>query len=175
MNTHNKHFNNTSVEPRIGIDFGGVILPIFNKKGSDTQLNNNFSSIRLQSDAFNKIQSIVRSFKGKVWIISKAGCRVEELSRKWLYDNKFFEFTGVKENNLIFCNKRSEKMLICKQLKITHFIDDRINVAHILKETVPHLFLFGNKEQNRSARKWTSLVEDWNETHNAILGSLEKF
>lgn len=44
----------------------------------------------------------------------------------------------------------------------------------MLKGTVANLYLFGDKEQNRDARNWVTLVEDWTEAGEAILRDLAK-
>ncbi len=160
--------------PSLGIDFGGVIMPMAKKKGNDTQFSENFLSHRPHSSAFDSIKSLVRIFDGNIWIVSKAGESVEHLTRTWLVANDFFLYTGFPEEHLYFCKERIEKKPICIKLNITHFIDDRIHIMQILKNTVPHLFLFGDKKRHQGERKWTTLVENWNETHEAILKTLIK-
>ena len=163
-------------DPHLGIDFGGVIIPMVKKKrGGDTQFSDNFLHTPPQYNALVRIQSLVKAFNGKVWIVSKAGKRIEYLTRIWMAANNFFSYTGIPEENLFFCRERIEKRPLCKRLRVTHFIDDRIHIMQILKGIVPYLFLFGDKEQNRSARKWTVLVEDWNEAYDAVLTSIEDF
>ncbi len=44
----------------------------------------------------------------------------------------------------------------------------------ILQGTVANLYLFGDKEGNRSAREWITLMDDWTEAREAILGDLAK-
>lgn len=89
--------------------------------------------------------------------------------------NQFSSTTGISEENIYFCKERIEKESICRKLRITHFIDDRIHIMQILKNVVPYLFLFGDKNKNKGARKWTTLVADWDETHDMILTSIEDF
>ena len=176
MKIHHRINGGKQSDPHLGIDFGGVIIPLAKRKGrEDTQFEDSFLLSPPQSHAFDKIQSLVKVFGGKVWIVSKAGERIENLTRIWMAKYNFFLYTGMAQENLYFCRSRIEKQPICERLRITHFIDDRIHIMQILKGTVPYLFLFGNKEQNRSERKWTVLVENWNEAHNAVIASLGEF
>ncbi len=70
---------------------------------------------------------------------------------------------------MFFCRTRLEKQPICSKLEMTHFVDDRIHIMHILKNTVKHLYLFGDKTRHKAAHKWTTLVENWEEVHTAII------
>jgi len=163
-------------ESRLGIDFGGVIITYVEKKGKhDPDYAENFLSSPPQKNALENIKSLQQKFKGQVWIISKAGEYTEDLIRKWLQKNNFFDYTALDKDNLIFCRQRADKLPLCQDLKITHYIDDRINIMQILKGTAPHLFLFGSKEKNHSARNWTTLVENWDEAHEAVITSLNNF
>ena len=176
MKMHDRIKGGKQSDPHLGIDFGGVIIPSAKQKGrNDTQFKDSFLLSPPQSNAFDKIQSLVKVFGGKVWIVSKAGKRIEDLTRIWLAENNFFSYTGMPQENLCFCRNRIEKQPICERLRITHFIDDRIHIMQVLKGTVPNLFLFGNKEQNRGERKWTDLVENWNEAYNAVVASIDDF
>jgi hypothetical protein len=162
------------VEPRLGIDFGGVLMIKVEKKGKhDPEYADNFLSSSPSKNVLERIKSLQKKFNGQVWIISKAGVYTEGLIRKWLDTHDFFEYTGLNKDHLIFCRHRKDKGPICEGLGITHFIDDRVHIMQILQGTVPHLFLYGNKEKNHSAKNWTILVEDWDETHDAVVKNLE--
>ncbi|MDC1287502.1 hypothetical protein N8198_06415 [Gammaproteobacteria bacterium] len=158
---------------RLGIDFGGVILPMVGKtRGGDTQFSDRFLATPPQTDAVQKIRALVGAFDGNVWIVSKAGARTEELTRQWLWAQDFFGLTGLEDDHVRFCLERPDKLPICLELGITHFVDDRVHIMQILQGTVPNLYLFGDKSKNRSAKRWTTLVEDWTEAYEAIAGSL---
>lgn len=111
-------------------------------------------------------------FGGHVWIVSKTGERTETLTRQWLHGKDFFRLTGLEESHLRFCRERLQKKPICKELGITHFVDDKILIMQVLRETVSNLYLFGPKSRDYGARCWTTLVEDWTETYEAIVRDL---
>jgi 5'(3')-deoxyribonucleotidase len=159
----------------LGIDFGGVIIPMVDRaRRGDTQISDQFLSTPPHHNAVQVVGALVRTFDGNVWIVSKAGHRTEALTRQWLHQQDFFRRTRMDETRIRFCRERPEKKLICSDLGITHFIDDRVHVMQVLRGTVDHLYLFGDKEQNRGARRWTTLVEDWTEVRRAILRDLRK-
>lgn len=68
----------------------------------------------------------------EIWIVSKCGPRVQALTCKWLNDLDFWSETGIPKGNIRFCLKYYEKAPICKELGITHFIDDRPKVLDCL-------------------------------------------
>lgn len=58
-----------------------------------------------------------------------------------------------------FCRDRAGKVPICRELRITHFIDDRADVLGHLEGTVPRLYRFaaGGDEAEDGAARWMSL------------------
>jgi hypothetical protein len=56
---------------------------------------------------------------------------------------------------------------VCRELGITHFVDDRIEVLQALKGIVPHLFLFGR--QQRPAPNWVVPVPTWSDAERQIM------
>ncbi|MBN2610188.1 MAG: hypothetical protein JXB00_01385 [Bacteroidales bacterium] len=151
----------------IGIDFGGVILSAQkNTSKEDTPLDgeSNYLLSPPNDLAFNGIKKLIMKFgREHVFIISKAGKKMQHRTEAWMEAHDFFNQTTINPAHVIFCNTRADKKLHCQMLGVTHFIDDRIHVMQLLNGTVPNLFLFGEKQKNKSARKWTTLVEDWEE------------
>jgi len=165
----------TRTQPRLGIDFGGVIIPMVGRRRheDDMEFSEQFLSTEPQRDAIETVRELVQVFRGNVWIVSKAGHRTEQLTRRWLEKRQFFVLTGMQDDHLRFCRERPGKEAICRELRITHFIDDRIHVMQLLKNTVDHLYLFGEKAANRSAAKWVVLVQNWDEAFKAIVRDLQ--
>ena len=158
--------------PCLGIDFGGVIIPKEDfGNDEDTDFSDNPLEKHLQKEpltySFEAIRQLVSLFNGNVWIISKAGSRIEQFSRNWLTTYNFFEKTGIFLKNIRFCREREEKLDFCIELKVTHFIDDRIHIMQILQGTVEHLYLFGPQKGNPKSKWWT-LVTDWYEVFDKI-------
>lgn len=93
--------------------------------------------------AFVTIAALTRAFARRVWLVSKCGPKVQSRTRRWLRAHDFWGRTGVYETNLRFCLERRDKALHCKQNRITHFIDDRVDVLGHLAGVVEHRYLFG--------------------------------
>lgn len=154
---------------KIGIDFGGVIIPIINfRSKNDTSFieceNNSSLQTPENKNAIVSIHALVKNYdKKNIFIISKAGLKTQDRTVNWLNNNNFFQRTGFAKENILFCDEREEKGILCKKLGIIHFIDDRIHIMQILREIVPNLYLFGENEKNKNVTKWVTLVENWDE------------
>lgn len=124
-------------------------------------------------NAFEGVRTLVDAFDGGAWLISKAGPNVQFKTKEWLKHWSFFAETGLPRGNLRFCMRRPEKAGHCKQLKISHFVDDRLDVLEHLRGVVPNLYLFGEQPRLRSAPDWVTPVLDWEQTVEIILQDLE--
>ena len=147
----------------LGLDFGRVIMcPPDRVEGADTEFltlpEDDALAIAPPAGAFEIIASLVLKFQGRVHIVSKAGPRIQRLTQEWLQAHHFFEATGMPRSALHFCRERKEKRDHALKLKLTHFVDDRLDVLEHLKDVVPHRYLFGSHVQ---VPLGTVHVPDW--------------
>jgi hypothetical protein len=63
---------------------------------------------------------------------------------------------------LRFCAERTDKEPICRELGITHFVDDKVHVVQILRHAVTHLFLFGEPGGQKFCPPGGTFVTEWN-------------
>jgi hypothetical protein len=150
------------MKPRVGIDFGGVITR--NRKlflGEDTELIKSQGEEVAQPGVFEAIRGIVSFCDGHVWIVSKGGPYIQRMTTEWLERVSFFSRTGMMRDHVRFCRERQEKESICRELEISHFIDDRVHVMQILRHTVPHLYFFGDQGSKRHCPPWAAFVSTW--------------
>jgi hypothetical protein len=98
-------------------------------------------------------------FEGRVWIISKCGENTQRKTLAWLDHHDFYGCTGVPRGNVRFCRQRSEKAVHCREVGITHMIDDRVDVHREIRGMVPHLYLFG--PQDGEVPDWVIHTPDW--------------
>lgn len=149
---------------RIGLDFGGVIVKAHGSNASeDTTIVAGHRMEAVQDGAINGIKTMVSITGGAVWIVSKAGPKMQQVTREWLDAIDFYSKTGIARDHLHFCHERPQKEAICKSLNITHFVDDRLHIMQILRHCVPNLFLFGTEENKRFCPPWASFVLNWSE------------
>lgn len=99
--------------------------------------------------------------EGRVWIFSKAGERMQTRTLAWLQTVDFYARTRLDRNHVRFCHEREEKESICRELKISHFVDDRIHVMQILRDAVARLYLFGEQGRERYCPPWATFVTKW--------------
>jgi len=131
----------------LGIDIGRVIIAPDATDDNDTSFIGGTMAHVLATPPneglYEVLPDLVRRFDGRVWLVSKAGTRVQEKTRRWLAHQRFFERMGIPPHQLRFCLERAEKADHCRELGITHFIDDREDVLRHLDGVVEHRFLFG--------------------------------
>lgn len=103
--------------------------------------------------AFDAIAELTRAFAGRVWLVSKCGPPIQQLTRRWLLRRSFYERTGVRQDRVRFCLRRPEKREHCAAIGATHFVDDRLDVLEHLVGLVPRLYWFGYLSPNASSAR----------------------
>ena len=133
-------------ESRLGIDLGRVIINGDGGRG-DTSFfagtEEDATRTPAVPGALATIAALTAMFERRVWLVSKCGPKVQSRTRRWLRHHDFWRVTGVYETNLRFCLERKDKALHCKQNRISHFIDDRVDVHEHLAGVVERRYLFG--------------------------------
>lgn len=156
---------------RLGIDVGRVLISPGKDSAPDTSFIGGTLEDALRTPPyegmFDVVPALVNRFCGQVWIISKCGRRVQDRTLQWFDHHRFFERTGVNRLNVRFCLKRPDKALHCRELRITHFIDDRVDVLEAMIGVVPHLYLFG--EQPGSGFHAYQQVRGWPDVARLLL------
>ncbi len=157
--------------PRIGLDFGGVIVRSrASIEGEDTRLAEGEGAEVALPGAFEGVRELVAMCGGEVWIVSKAWPRMQARTLAWLDAAAFHERTGLDRGHVRFCLERADKAGICRELGITHFVDDQMEVLEALRGTVPHLYRFGEPGEGADPPPWATCVSEWPE----LVRSLER-
>jgi hypothetical protein len=161
-------------EPRLGIDIGRVII---SGDGVDTNFLGTDDSGALRAPemdgAFSAVTELVRSFQGRVWLVSKAGPRIQKRTWQWLDAHDFFGRTGLSRLLVRFCRQREEKAIHARALDLTHFIDDREDVLRALSGIVDYRFLFGPQRHQVPIEKGLVQVLTWNDVLDPLRGIRE--
>jgi len=151
---------------KLGIDIGKVIISGVNDSQDTSFLRGDIDSA-LQTlpipESFESIKLLVHYFNGKVVLVSKASLPIQHRTVLWLNHHNFFEKTGINVNNIYFCLQRQDKVKICSDLTITHFIDDRMAVLEHLKGVVDVRMLFGPQKPRFKCPKGVIHVDNWKE------------
>ena len=152
--------------PAIGIDIGRVIIGAADPSGkADTSFLSGPESRAIQTPptdgAFEGVRALVDRFAGRAWLVSKCGPRIEALTRRWLVTWGFFAQTGLDPDNLRFCRERSEKAEHARKLRLTAFVDDRVDVLAHLEGVVPARYLFGHQKAGTEVARDVTPVLDW--------------
>lgn len=124
----------------IGIDIGKVIIGGVSELPDTSFFGDNFLETPPIAESFESIRLLANEFD--VWLISKCGQKIQERSLAWLEAYGFFEATGVKREQVIFCRQRKEKAPIAASLGLRVFIDDRVDIISSMAGVVEHPILF---------------------------------
>lgn len=156
---------------KLGIDIGGVIMSRAGGSGDTSFLTGTLEDAMRTPPAegmFEVVPQLVRHFDGQVWVISKCGPRIQNRTRQWLEHHRFFDRTEISPDRLLFCLQRPEKALLCRQLDITHFIDDRLDVLEAMRSIVSFLVLFGDQPAGRATPDWCIPAKTWLDVSQAL-------
>lgn len=158
----------------IGIDVSGVIVERSNGK-TEMPFDGALLEVAPVEGAFEAIARInCDIFEGRVFVISKCGSKSQKKKKtlQWMDRLGFFRMTGIPPEQVFFCRKREEKAAIARKLKLTHFIDDRLETLGYLKRIVKNRFLFQGRadEIQRYERHLKDIVrvESWSDVLDAL-------
>src|SRR5262245_11105822 len=118
--------------PALGVDIGRVIVGAVDPSGrADTSFLRGGDEEALSTPptegAFDAIAELVSAFGGRVWLVSKCGPRIQQLTKRWLARQDFYGRTGLRQDRVRFCRERPEKREHCAAIGATHFVDDRLD------------------------------------------------
>ena len=162
---------------KLGIDIGRVLISPDPADGGDTSFIGGSLEAALATPPyegmFEAVPRLVELFGGQVWLVSKARQKMQEKTRLWLAHHRFFERTGMAAENLRFCLERPQKADHCRQLRLDHFIDDRLDVLHHLEGIVPKRYLFGPQKPGAQAPHGVTRVPDWPRALEAVRADVQ--
>lgn len=141
----------TKPAKRLGVDFGGVLQGGHapgDRKDEDTFFGDKYIDAPPTPGAIEAVRQLVQRFEGRVWIVSKAGFGVQRKTLQWLGQPRFgmettFDLTkilnfwdavGMEPWSITFVRERADKAKVAAELRLTHFIDDRIDVLEAMAD-----------------------------------------
>jgi len=157
----------------LGVDIGNVIINHRLVDPNDKTLHEErYSTIPSVEGSFEALKKLNNYFNGQVYLISKCTEWAQEKILIWFKDNNFYTRTGISPENVYFVRERHEKDVLCRKLRITHFIDDRLEVLSHMIESTPKLYLFqpekGETEKFKDFLTKVTIVNSWSEIINQI-------
>lgn len=159
----------------LGIDIGGVIVSADTDtlEKTNVMMSEKYLATKPKEHCFEVIKNLgAQRFGERIYLVSKAGSIMQMKSRRWLDHHDFFKITGVDPCHIAFCLERKDKARIARQLNLTHFIDDRLEILSYL-DTVPHRYAFQPRENEltRYAHilKHITVVQSWEDIQRLLL------
>lgn len=145
---------------RLGLDVGGVIIALPTENDQDFE-EKSFLKTPPVKGAIAAIRALALEYFGpdNIWFISKCRARTAVLSPKWFRLQGVFETTGISGDHILTCLRREDKATRCRELGITHFVDNRLSVLAHMVDVVPNLFLFQGVEEELVAPEYQELLK----------------
>lgn len=126
----------------LGVDVGGVIIQPTDDDADTSFFGDHYLRTPAMPGAFDGLAALVAGRFGRaVHLVSKCGEQTEARTREWLAHHDFYRHTRILPENVHFCRTRAAKGPIAAELRLTHFVDDKLEVLSYLS-SVPHRFLF---------------------------------
>ena len=161
--------------PSVGVDFYGVIIDERNlTKSVDTDPVHSVDIY--MKGVFESIQRLVEITDRRVWVIIGGSELRSSRGLDWLNKVDFYYKTGLEKKNVILYSKCKDKVEICRRLNINYFIGSQLHAIQLLQESIPYLFLFGEKER-KEYKTLTSLVAPvfgWEQCLISIMGAMSE-
>jgi len=89
-------------------------------------------------DALPAVLQLSRErFNTNIWVVSKVRESDEEFVRDELERVHFWQQLGIAVPQIRFCREHADKAIICRELGVTHFVDDRPAVLVAMEGVVP--------------------------------------
>lgn len=128
--------------PAFGVDVGGVIADLTGAATGASLLGDRPFETPIVPNALEALRALVSGyFQERVFVVSKAGPKVQERTRAWFEHVHFHERTGISERAVFFARENADKARLCDRLQITHFVDDSVGVIQHLAH-LEHRYLF---------------------------------
>lgn len=153
--------------PVLGVDFGNVIVRPGLKAGESM-----FSAAYLYAPPSDDCFDILgllngsRRFDGRVYVVSKAGERIERRTREWMEHHDFYARTGIPADRLHFVRSIEEKPDTCRELGITDFVDDRLEVLELMPWMVGRYLYCPTRPEHLPRR--ITWVATWRELNSRL-------
>lgn len=164
---------------KFGVDIGGITIDRVNNTTDTSFSGDRYLETHAVPGVFDALHVLNhRKFKGEIYFIPKCGEVVEEKTVHWLEYNQVFRRTCIDPSHIFFCRERKDKAVICKELGITHFVDDRLEVLGYLKGIVPYRFLLNSQSEEVQEHKQhlvdVTKVDSWLELKEQLLAKSAK-
>lgn len=153
----------------LGFDFCGVT-----NIGSDYFYQNDPRDVPPMAGAFRVLPGLSRKrFGENIWVISAAGPCKQEKTRDWFECHDAYARMLIPPEHVLFSPDRAGKAEVCRKIRVTHFIDDRLEVLlNLDQQVIKYLFRPSDQDRERQRQQFADsihVVESWQEVGQLLL------
>lgn len=160
----------------LGVDVGGVITGRDDSVGADPEAHMfglHYLNAPANEFCFEVLHRLNAGlFTERVYLISKGHQRMQSRMREWLHHVSFHEATGIPPGRWRFVLERADKVPVCTELGVAHFVDDHEAVLQLLRSVVPSLYLMTGNPKYGHASSFYTVVGDWPDFEAALHGNV---
>lgn len=163
---------------RLGVDIGGVIIDRIHDDSDTSFFGDKYLETTAVPEAFDSLRLLGNEFGDDIWVVSKCGPRIQARTVEWLLHQSFYDQTGIPEDHVLFTRTREGKAPIARDLGLTHFVDDRLDVLGHLQHDVKHLYLFDPRPKDLQAQPRelprARVAHTWQQARQKIYKDIQK-
>jgi len=148
----------------LAVDIGGPII----QRPAHSSLEE-YAQAEAVTDSFQSLADLSSVFGTNIHLISQCQPDLQQVKLKWMAERNFCELTKVTSERIHFVREPQEKAILAKELKATHFVEDRAEILNHAMGVVENLFLFRPNlsealhypdllKKSRIVLNWDSLV-----------------
>lgn len=159
----------------LGVDIGQVIIEQRPKDQNLIFRGPNYLNSPEMPDAFRVLRRLRdERFGENILLVTRCWRVVQEKRIEWLDHHNFYERIGIPRVRPLYCWTPQYKAVVCRNLFISHFIDDDPRELIHLGGLIPNLILFRPDqryvdEYARFVEQDTIRVESWQEIEKLLL------
>ena len=153
----------------LGVDLGNVIIDhVGFGTTSEFFRNGDYNVIPPVPEVFDVLRELHgKRFGDNMFVVYNATDIADQKIISWLEAHDFFNRTGIPKLQMKRTRNGRNKWSVCELYKITHFVDDRLEVLSHLVGKVDNLYLFRPQahevEQFQEFLPHVTQVQTWRE------------
>ncbi|HLG28174.1 MAG TPA: hypothetical protein VI423_10350 [Paenisporosarcina sp.] len=144
-----------------GVDVGNVLIRNASNRAIEQKqltFKEVVNKLFLVPDALLGLRMLVQKVGPEnVWIVSKATREQSAVTRLALERFRFYQTTGLRKDQVLFCPERKDKRPIIKALELEGHVDDRGEVIESIQSFVKCPIWFHPEE--KETEEWASKIK----------------
>jgi hypothetical protein len=154
---------------RLGVDIGGPIMSmLYGANPTDLFFSDRYLEVPIVVGVLASLTRLRSRFGADIYLIS-TNVRRRPQAFEILEKHRILELVG--RDHVVMCDTDAAKAIACRDLGITHFVDDRIEVLELLA-SVTRRYFFTSEDAHRSLPSNIVRVASWSAIEYDLLAEV---